>query len=388
MEPIARRPFAQVERAQVQERYASAAERDPDAFFRSYAADPRSFAGRYVAADLFKEQFADYRASRDNRYLFNTPLHNTAAVLASEWLRRVIEDPGDPSRHQLVLLTGIPGAGKTAFVNQADRFPADTLAVYEGQLARPEPALPKIAQALDRGLVVTIAAVQARPEVALRNTLTRFNDIGRGASIGVMADIQAGLPAGLARIHAEFGDRTALRILDRSGTIEQQYQGWQHLAILKTGSDRDQTYAQLSNALECFREQGALSEAAYAQARGDEPRRDHRHLVREWPGRVATDTNRRELSDVQTPSADLKGAARAFLAADTPQRRREAAAQFPRLKTAFAHDAIAQAFARERLAGQPTQAQFVARFRKHVADALQNGQPLPDINTRDPERER
>lgn len=121
VEPIGRRPFAQAERAQVQERYATAAEARSGRLFRSYADDPRSFRGRYVAADLFKEQFADYRASRDNRYLFNTPLHNTAAVLASEWLRRTIEGPSISGKRENALALAGAVADAAALHEVPDR---------------------------------------------------------------------------------------------------------------------------------------------------------------------------------------------------------------------------------------------------------------------------
>lgn len=388
MEAIAQRSFAQVERAQAQDRAVSAAVSNHDAIFTAYANDPRSFGGRYVCADLFKERFDDYAASPVSRYLNNTPVHNTAAVLASEWLQRVIEDPREPRRDQVVFLTGIPGAGKTGFVNQSDELPYNLRAIYEGQLAKPQTALPKIARALDLGLAVTIAAVRAEPEFALRNTLTRFNEIGRGASINVMADIGSGLVSGLARIHAEFGDRVALRVYERNSTIEQQQHGWQQLSILAKDRDRERLYARLSNTLEAFREQGALSDAAYFQARGDEPRREHQHLAIERNGRVETPANRRSLSAVETPSADLNGAARAFLDAVTPRERRDACQQYPRLKNAFQQDAAAQAFAREHVADARTQATFVSRFRENVADALLNGRALPDVKQvdRGPER--
>ena len=81
-----------------------------------YVADPRSFGGRYIAADLFKETFAAYAESRESRNRYNAPVHNSAAVLSAEQFRRVLRQADDPARDTVVLLTGIPGAGKTSSV--------------------------------------------------------------------------------------------------------------------------------------------------------------------------------------------------------------------------------------------------------------------------------
>jgi hypothetical protein len=72
----------------------------------------QSLGGRYVSADLFKETFEEYRASKDSRNRYNAPVHNSAAVLASEYLRRLISAPGQRERDTVILLTGIPGAGR------------------------------------------------------------------------------------------------------------------------------------------------------------------------------------------------------------------------------------------------------------------------------------
>lgn len=83
-----------------------AVEHDPEPFLRAYAADARSFGGRYVSADLFKEQFYLFNASNESRNRYNAPVHNAAAVLASEQLRRVLIDRSDPRRDTFVFLTG------------------------------------------------------------------------------------------------------------------------------------------------------------------------------------------------------------------------------------------------------------------------------------------
>ena len=98
-----------------------------------YVADPRSFGGRYIAADLFKETFAAYAESRESRNRYNAPVHNSAAVLSAEQFRRVLGQADDPACDTVVLLTGIPGAGKTSSVLAGGGLSPDTKAVFEGQ---------------------------------------------------------------------------------------------------------------------------------------------------------------------------------------------------------------------------------------------------------------
>lgn len=109
LETITRRSFSQPDRAEVQERVAQQVERDPQRFLALYAADPRSFGGRYVNSDLMKETFAEYRESPEARNRYNAVVHNAAAVLAAEQYRRAIANNSDPSRDTAVFLTGIPG---------------------------------------------------------------------------------------------------------------------------------------------------------------------------------------------------------------------------------------------------------------------------------------
>lgn len=139
LEPIARQQFAEPDRARVQDEAIASAIGRTEWHIQRYRQDPRSFGGRYVAADLFKESFEAFAASKDARNRYNTPVHNAAAVLSAEQLRRLLAEPA-PERDAVVFLTGVPGAGKTSSVltsNEAG-FPSHYRAVFEGQLVRPE----------------------------------------------------------------------------------------------------------------------------------------------------------------------------------------------------------------------------------------------------------
>ena len=132
LEGIQRRPYPEADRNEVQERIASAIEADPEPFFSRYLADPQSFEGRYVCSDLFKETFPEFAASNEARGRYNNPLHNSAAVLASEQFWRMVQDPAYPERDAVIFLTGVPGAGKTTAVLDNDELPAGVRLIYEG----------------------------------------------------------------------------------------------------------------------------------------------------------------------------------------------------------------------------------------------------------------
>ena len=142
LEAIVRRSFPQSDRAAAQERVAREVERDPEKFLARYLADPRSRGGRYVNSDLMKETFDDYGQSLKARNRYNAPVHNAAAVLASEQYRRVVSDGSDAARGTAVFLTGIPGAGKTTLVLGSGELPLHVRVLYEGQLSNPDHVLP------------------------------------------------------------------------------------------------------------------------------------------------------------------------------------------------------------------------------------------------------
>lgn len=247
-----------------------AVERDPERFLRAYVADERSYGGRFISADLFKEQFAQFAHSKESRNRYNTPVHNAAAVLAAEQYRRVVADGSEPWRDKVIFLTGIPGAGKTTSVLRDRQFPDDCRAVFEGQLSRPAPGIAKIRQAVDAGWKPQILAVHALPENALENTLIRFDEYGRGASINVMAEIQGGLPDGLQKVRERFGDAVALYIVDyRDRAHPKMFEGWDNLDVLRSEGNHEYIKQRLATALE--QQRTRISESAWRQAKSLAP---------------------------------------------------------------------------------------------------------------------
>jgi hypothetical protein len=280
LETIKRRGYAQQDRADAEESVATATEADPEPFICAYLQDRRSFGGRYIAADLFKETFAVYRQSKDSRNRYNTPVHNTAAVLAAEQLRRVLADTNQPERNLVVFLTGIPGAGKTSSVLSSNtEMPPMYRAIFEGQLSRLETTQGKIQQVLDAGLEPVILVVHVLPEIALGNVITRYYEEGRGASINVMSDIQGNLSGTLAKVHQHFGTQVQLFIQDnRDRSNPRSLSGWSQLAILETEGTHDEIKQRLSIDLERRRENGTVSDGCYQQAIGGTPIERDEHL--------------------------------------------------------------------------------------------------------------
>lgn len=269
---IQRKDYAEPDRAAVAESISAAVEANPEPFIELYTLDERSKGGRYVGADLFKETFEPFRESKEARNRYNGPVHNSAAVLSSEQFGRMLADDSEPKRDTAILLTGIPGAGKTSSVLVGGELPEDCRVLFEGQLSNFETTDKKVQQALDAGVKPQIVVVHTPPEIALQNTFTRFNEEGRGASIGVMSQIQGGLPDSLQKIHAKYGDSVGLQIVDRrdwpkSTTLE----GWEHLEVLRSEGNHEAIRERLERALEHYRAEGTISEACYRQARGDAP---------------------------------------------------------------------------------------------------------------------
>lgn len=156
--PIIRRKFEEQDRTDLQEIIAKRVEQNFDFILKQYEQLPFSFQGCYICSDLFKELFPEYAASNENRTRYNAVVHNSAAVLADEQLKRVISDPMRQGS-KVIFLTGVPGAGKTSSVLISEQLPDDARAIYEGQLSRPEAGILKIQAALDAGLKPKIIVV-------------------------------------------------------------------------------------------------------------------------------------------------------------------------------------------------------------------------------------
>ncbi|HHX2540385.1 TPA: KfrB domain-containing protein [Neisseria subflava] len=220
--------------------------------------------GRYVCADTFKELFPAFE-NKEDRATVNNAIHNSAAVLSSTQFDEVLKRD-EPQKKEVIFVTGIPGSGKTSTVKNM-MMQDTTKLLFEGQLARPQSAFRKIEQCLDRGLEVTIVAVSMRAERASDNTYKRFNEYGRGASIGIMADIQANLPNGLSQIRDKFGD--AVKIVginqDRNSEFIDKFDDV--IKMLSLGS-QEQILGRLAEKIQSDFDSGKISRECFNQAKG------------------------------------------------------------------------------------------------------------------------
>jgi hypothetical protein len=316
LEIIRRNGYPEKDRALVEETVAKSVEENADFFIAKYKEDERSFGGRYVAADLFKETFEQYSESKEARNRYNAPVHNSAAVLSGEQFRRVLADKTHPERDTVVFLTGIPGAGKTSSVLAGGDMPNNYKMIFEGQLSNQITTKEKIQQVVDAGLKPLIIAVHARPENALENTFKRFNEEGRGASINVMSNIQGGLPDSLNEVHKQFGNAVEFKVYDyRDRENPKKLTGWNNLDILKSEGNHAQIKQKLSAALEQHYAEKTITEANYRQASGAAPldrgrsmgRSDHGEHETNVPGRRIPTGNSEKviMKSVDTSHTDI-----------------------------------------------------------------------------------
>lgn len=273
LEPIRLNGYPEPDRAAAEKETAAAVAANPAAYLSKYEADPRSFGGRFITADLIKETFELYAASNENRTRYNAPLHNSAAVLSSAQFAKIAAAAaGSASDTTAMFLTGSPGAGKTHSVLERGLFPAGTALIFEGQLANPITTISKLDIALGHGLRPVIVVAHTTPEIALTNSLKRYQEHGRGASINIISSIIAFTPPVLAAMHERYGQKIQLIIHDKrtegQGAV---LHGWQHLPTLLSEGSHEHIKQRLQTALDAKRAAGSITENAHIQALGRIP---------------------------------------------------------------------------------------------------------------------
>lgn len=132
-EPIRHRALSEPDRAEVQERIAHTVESDAQPFLDRYVRLEQSFGGRYISADLAAGN--------------NTPVHNAAAVLASEQLRRVLAEPATSSSSGKDSPKPLGGRPQASHPSQTDELTQDLIGSMK-RLSRDEQRRKKIAKKL------------------------------------------------------------------------------------------------------------------------------------------------------------------------------------------------------------------------------------------------
>lgn len=374
LEPIQRLQFADPDKKRVQAEAIASAETWTERHIARYRGLDGALGGRYVAADLFKETFAEYAASREGRAKYNIAVHNASAVLSAELFRRVLREPV-PGADRAIFLTGIPGAGKTTTVVVQGGLAPDTRVVFEGQMWRPESTFPKIDQALEAGVAPVLMVVHPRPEYALHNTFKRFRELGRGAAVETMANIQGGLPDGLTAVRERYGEAVQLIVHDiRDPLTRRQLVGWDNLDVLRSEGTREQILDRLLAELERARAQGIASADVFRQALGDAPNR--RGVGRE---RAAQDGRAEPQRGTQA-----RDRAQAFLTLE-PE---EGVRLFPDLAPAYAALQAAVLLSKEKISRPGDQDGFVSRVREQIGRRIEAGEHVADPRrSKDQERE-
>lgn len=263
----------------VQDRVVNEAQSNPQLLIDAYKKISSSFDGRYIASDMMKEVFDDFNKSPASRNQFNNAVHNTAAALAAEHFKQMLNEPIQDGRDTVVFLTGSPGAGKTSSVMNDAQLDKHIGIVFEGQLANAHTSsavMDKIQAAIDKGYKVQITAVNPLPEQALENTFKRYYDPedGRGAPISTMARIQGNTYDGLKAIHERFGSSVELNIVDKPNGNETtiNYMGWQHLNVLQSQGTETEIARRLEAHLLDHYQQGNIDYDCFKQAAGSSER--------------------------------------------------------------------------------------------------------------------
>ena len=264
-------PFDDPQRTEVEARVIHRVETDPEPLFELYRRLPESLEGRYVNSDLFKEIFPEYSASPAHRTLFNVPVHNSAAVLANELFHRQVAAKDPQGRRDVLFITGIPGAGKSTSIQNNKINLSDYKVIYEGQLANFEQAKEKIDWCLQHECEVTVYAFHQSPEVALQHTFTRFNTIGRGASLTAMSNIQGNLGNSIEQLSRIYEKRAFFCVVDLRVPNSTPQCGKESIQILKSEGDANAIRSRLEAELERWRISGRISEPCFREAAGKRP---------------------------------------------------------------------------------------------------------------------
>jgi hypothetical protein len=269
MQEIFRKNFVGKLENEFQEKFIAMARDDATRaeLYRKYDADSLSFSGKYVAADLFKDMFEDYSLDKNTRFFLNAPLHNTATVLAADFLENRMR--ANQERKDILFLTGSPGSGKTTALLAGRIFPRFASLIFEGKADNSEAFKQKVRAALESNLVPKIIAVKNTPQECLKNSIARYEHYGRGTTVNIISQFHANYFDWLDALRAEFGNDLQFALFDFSERSDYRYVGgWENLELLKSNGGQDDIRKMLLASLEAMHNGGLVSDAAYRQAIG------------------------------------------------------------------------------------------------------------------------
>lgn len=227
------KPLTEEER-KAEEFFIIDAEENTEEHIKAYKAHGSSFGGKYICSDLFKETYPLYSQNNESRQKYNLVVHNSAAVLANEMFNISVQDS---SISKCIFLTGIPGGGKSFFIQSLMAYDvlSDDVMVYEGSIISPS-IYEKLEAAKAAGKEIYIVIINPTIELAEQNVISRIQEIGRGATCEVMARIASGIPEAISQIHEKYPDIT-IAIVNKSNNYELNYSlGIQNIGDLYHGT--------------------------------------------------------------------------------------------------------------------------------------------------------
>ncbi len=235
------------EQAAMEEKFINRATEETESCIESYLRLPSSMNGHYISSDLFKEVFPEFIESMEARRKFATVVHNSAAVLANELF---IRNARDERIKECVFLTGVPGAGKTFFIQSlylSGQIPEDIM-IFEGDITN-ESIKEKIKLVIENNKSVNIIVINPTLELAMENAINRALEMGRGASCSTMARIISSLPMALDNIIRMCDGKLSLGIYNKTANDVIDYcLGFNNLYLLQYG-----TYEEIKARLEAIR---------------------------------------------------------------------------------------------------------------------------------------
>lgn len=235
MDRIIRRENLTEEERKLEEYFIKEATLHPKEHVETYKNFLSSLNGRYICSDLMKETFAFYTESRETRNAYNYIVHDSAATLTNELYKEQVKDENITD---CIFLTGIPGAGKSFFVqslNLEGEIP-DNVMIYEGSITT-DTIIDKISLARENNKRVHIIVINSTLELAYQNVLTRIKESGRGASIQTMAKIASGLYEAVKRLYTMFNNELEIGIYKKEENDKIEiYTGIEEIEELNIGS--------------------------------------------------------------------------------------------------------------------------------------------------------
>lgn len=246
---IRRLPNLSEEEKKMEQYFIDEACEKTEEYLQKYKNMPQSFGGRYICADLFKETFDIYSVDSSTRNFYASVIHNSAAVLSNELFQRLAEDS---SISKCIFLTGIPGAGKSFFVQSLivnGELPKDTM-VFEGDINSLDTIKQKMQKILDNHKKIYIIVLNPTLELAYRNMMERLHEIGRGASMHTMARIASGLKCSLKELNRFFEGNLQIGIYNKLSNTDITIQE----GIENINSLEDRSYEEIKKELAQIRE--------------------------------------------------------------------------------------------------------------------------------------